>query len=94
MIICAAIELTMNNMAQTKLIICGLRHADCFETIHALNDNWKFATKVQGFIDHKGNFLNRQEALIHARECGQLSITHEDYQKEHCLNELYSEDLY
>jgi hypothetical protein len=27
---------------------------------------------VQGFIDEKINFLNRQDAAIHAAECGQL----------------------
>jgi hypothetical protein len=28
---------------------------------------------VQGFIDHEGNFLERQQAAQHARDCGQLT---------------------
>jgi hypothetical protein len=54
----------------------------------------------QGFIDDKGNYLNRQEAAKHATECGQvekgkakvLRPDHPDY----CFNghTLYSEDLW
>lgn len=94
MIICAAVKLTMNDEAETEMIICGHRHGNCFATITQLNILWDGCKKVQGFINHKGEFLNRKEALIHAVECGQLSETHKYYQEDHNINELYSEDLY
>jgi len=27
---------------------------------------------VQGFLDHEGNFLDRRQAYIHAKECNQV----------------------
>ena len=45
-------------------------------------------------MNHKGEFFDRKEALEHALECGQLSATHRWYQKDHNIDELYSEDLY
>jgi hypothetical protein len=50
--------------------------------------------EVQGFINHKGEFLNRKEALAHAIECGQLTETHRYYREDNGIDELYSEDLY
>jgi hypothetical protein len=94
MIICAAIKLTMNNIAGTELVVCGLRHADCLTVIQSLNSNWLNAKQIHGFINHKGEFLDRKEALAHALEIGQLSQTHIDFQTEHNVNEMFSEDLY
>ena len=96
MIVCAAYKLTMNNAAGTEIIICGHRHHNCLATIAQLNSNWVGAKKVDGFINHKGEFLDRKEAYRHAEECGQLSATnrwfHEDEKRGSI--ELYSEDLY
>lgn len=95
MIICAAIKIKYidsENVVQ-ELIVCGRRHSDCLQVIHRL-DNKHTESKVQGFINHKGVFLDRKEALAHALECGQLSATHRWYQKDHNIDELYSEDLY
>ena len=94
MIICAAIKITMNNVAETSTIICGHRHGDCFQTITMLNDNWKFCKREEGFITNTGEFLDRKEALTHALDCGQLSTTNRWYQEDHNIDELYSEDLY
>jgi hypothetical protein len=93
MIVCAAIKITMNNMAETSEVICGLRHGDCLKTIRQLNSNWLHCKQTQGFINHKGEFLDRKEALTHALECGQLNETTKWYQKDHGIDELYSEDL-
>ena len=95
MIICAAIDITFVNSKDevVNLIVCGHRHCDCFKTIRQL-DNKHTQWTVQGFIDHKGRFLDRKEALAHAQECGQLSATHRWYQEDHNIDELYSEDLY
>ena len=95
MIICAAIKITyIDSKNETQeLVVCGHRHSDCFKVIHRL-DNKHTESKIQGFINHKGEFLDRKEALAHARECGQLSATHRWYQQDHNIDELYSEDLY
>ena len=94
MIICAAIKLNMNNDIGTEMVVCGHRHCNCFAIISQLDEPWRRCVKVQGFINHKGEFLDRKEALAHAIECGQLSATHRYYREDHNINELYSEDLY
>lgn len=100
MVICAAIKLIDTNSVLPEgdedLIVCGHRHRDCFEIISQLCEGWhsKNIKRIQGFINHKGEFLDRKKALAHAKECGQLSETHRYYQEDHNINELYSEDLY
>ena len=93
MIVCAAIELTN---AEAKLVICGLRHANCIQTIKSLDSNWTNAKKVDGFINHKGEFLDRKEAFKHALECGQINQHAKWYREDNndTTEELYSEDLY
>lgn len=95
MIICAAIKINGLNadFQEIDTVICGLRHSDCFKTIRFLQLLSK-PEMVQGFINHKGEFLDRKEALAHARECGQLPETVRYYQEDHNIDELYSEDLY
>lgn len=95
MIICAAISLTYKNKNNQLLgaIICGHRHCNCFDMMKHM-DVATIINLTQGFINHKGEFLDRKQALIHARECGQLSETHRYYQEDNNIDELYSEDLY
>ena len=45
----------------------------------------------EGFMTHKGEFLNREDAWKHAEECGQLS-TNVLHTTNHKV--LFSEDLY
>lgn len=100
MIVCAAIKLINEELYGVKLdqpeelIICGHRHCNCFAVISQLGARWAGRKKIQGFINHKGEFLDRKEAFTHAKECGQLSATHRYYQQDHNITELYSEDLY
>lgn len=95
MIICAAIKLIRRPNMEESLVVCGLRHCDCFKTIHHLEHEWREdSLKIQGFINHKGEFLDRKQALAHAQECGQLNATTRWYQQDHNIDELYSEDLY
>lgn len=102
MIICAAIKLVnpcdrAGLLLETarELIICGHRHSDCFKIIRNLEDTWATEAKqVQGFINHKGEFLDRKEAFKHAKEIGQCNATQRWYWEDHNQDELYSEDLY
>ena len=97
MIICAAIKIITKAEylnGNKELVVCGHRHCNCFATISQMESSWRGGTKIQGFITHTGEFLDRKEALVHARECGQLSETHRYYQEDHNIDELYSEDLY
>ena len=95
MIICAAIKIINEELYGVKLampeelIVCGHRHCDCLKVISNLNPRWFRRKQIQGFINHKGEFLDRKEALAHALECGQLSATHRYYQENHNINQLY-----
>lgn len=95
MIVCAAIKIEFEDSRchRKELIVCGHRHANCFEVINEL-DKTRIISQIQGFINHKGEFLDRKEALVHALEIGQLSQTHIDYQRDNHINEMFSEDLY
>jgi hypothetical protein len=95
MIVCAAIKLVMRPNLDEELVVCGHRHSDCFKVIHNLERCWRENTlKIQGFIDHRGQFLTRAKAFAHAYECGQISATAQWYHEDHNQTELYSEDLY
>ena len=96
MIICAAIDITFVNSKNevNRLVVCGYRHGDCHKTIRQL-DNKHTQWSEEGFIDHNGDFLNRQEAFLHAIECGQINKHNQWYREDNKVpNELYSEDLY
>lgn len=95
MIICAAIKIQHNDNIGNPLepiIICGHRHGDCYKIIKYLDINR--VSEEQGFINHKGEFLTRQEAFEHAKEIGQCNATQRWYWEDHNQDELYSEDLY
>lgn len=88
MIICAAIRVD-------HIVICGLRHCDCYETLHDLNPLLSTNPNIEeGFISHNNVFLDREQAYRHADICGQLSETiREQKRLDRCLT-LYTEDLY
>ena len=94
MIICAAIKLKglTNTTKLVDTVICGFRHGDCLKVISQFDID--VIESVQGFLKHDGTFLDRKEALAHALECGQLSVTTRWYHEDHNQDELYSEDLY
>ena len=94
MIVCAAIKIQMNNLDEPTIVPC-FRHGYGFSLIKDLvQDRKVYKELAQGFINHKGEFLDRKEALEHAIECGQLSETHRYYREDNNIDELYSEDLY
>ena len=95
MIICAAMKL-IDEERNESIIICGHRHGNCFQMIGNLNERWKkVPCIIQGFINHKGEFLDRNEAYKHALECGQINQHTRWYREDNKYEEnLYSEDLY
>ena len=81
-IVCAAIR---NGLGH---IICGPRHFDEIMRAQVVGrTDWKQAE--QGFVDQRGHFLNRKQALAVAEEAGQIV--------RRCggdETELFSENLY
>ena len=95
MIVCAAVVVAHKDNSDNKITIPCLRHGWAYGLIH----DFGFAPGVykrveEGFLTHDGKFLDRIDALEHARTCGQLSATVRQYKQDHFENELYSEDLY
>lgn len=82
-IVCAAVQF------EDGLIVAGARHFDPVmrSVIGRLGLTGSFGPK-QGFIDQRGNFLTRQEAMVIARKNGQL-LDHVGPS-----NTLFSESIY
>lgn len=95
MIICAAIKIQVEGLDHETIIPCH-RHGDGFKLLKDLRYIPRIGYKElgQGFINHEGEFLNRQEAFSHALDCGQLSATTRECKRVNRETELYSEDLY
>jgi hypothetical protein len=90
-IICAALLIQVEGVDHETIIPCW-RHGKGFQILADLGFQPKSGYKVieQGFINHKGEFLNRKEAFEYASEIGQLPSTLIRYSS----GDLYSEDLY
>ena len=73
MILAAAIKYYIEETGK-EVILCGARHGNVFIQLEALGFKPRKGYKEieQGFIDHKNNFLTREEAFEHAKMCGQL----------------------
>lgn len=99
-IVCAALyyndgifrEHQCSNM-KTGMVICGLRHCNCFSTMmiifpnreHIVNPNERI---IQGFITTTNRFVDRAEGFIIALREGQIIHRRGDTEI------LMSEDLY
>lgn len=88
-IICAAIN-------YNEIIICGLRHVDCFDTLIKLSNKYTPITDLptkedQGFLTSFNRFVDRKEAYRIAIESHQITLTLFDGIEE---GRLISEDLY
>ena len=85
-----------NRHKKTRFIVTGARHFDNIMRsqikayFKSLNEpeNWGSAWE-QGFIDQFGNFLTRKEAMVIAKENGQIRRDGERVRLE-----LFSENLY
>lgn len=84
-IVCAAIRLN-------GYVICGARHFDSVMLAQIKcrvdSDDWYSNDVTQGFIDNKGIYLDRYEALKVAQDANQL------IRKTNPVDRLFSEDLY
>ena len=87
MIVCAAL------LVDNKILVPCYRHNTGFEMLKELTGKKirEYESIDQGFMNHKGEFLTREEAWKHAEECGQLS-TNVLHTTNHKV--LFSEDLY
>ena len=98
MILASAIKFLITE-TNKEIVLCGARHGDIYAQLDVLGfkPNNGYEEIEQGFIDNHNNFLNRKDAFIHAKECGQLCarIVHERESKKLCggLN-MISEDLW
>lgn len=65
---------------------------------HLIHKIWcaglKAAVGTQGFVNHLGAFLNRQESASEALSCGQVVIGHANIRHVFNGRDLYSEDLW
>lgn len=95
MIICAALKIQVEGLDHETIVPCW-RHGKGFELLVDLGFQAKKGYKVleQGFMTHKGEFLNRKEAFQHVKDIGQCNATQRWYWEDHNQDELYSEDLY
>lgn len=95
MIICAALLVQVEGLDHETIVPCW-RHGKGFEILRDLGfaPQTKYKVVAQGFINHKGEFLDRKEAFEHAKEIGQCNATQRWYWDDHKQDELYSEDLY
>ena len=57
------------------IIFTGFRHPDIIRYLVKLGYEKPIPNHGQGFIDHTGEFLSREEAKIHAFTCKQISTT-------------------
>ena len=69
------------------LVYIGHRHCDCFAQMDKCGLK-NHDGRIQGFVDEKGKFLNRFEALEVAQKFNQIVTKHPP------LDQLLSEDLY
>jgi hypothetical protein len=78
-------------LMQDGLIVPGVRHfsPDMRAVLHRIyGDGYHLNVKAQGFIDARGNFLDRKEAW---RRCEETQQFHKTVSIE---GTLYSENLY
>lgn len=94
MIICAAISVKfVRNGKSVEAVIPGYRHGSCWELMAALGVPGD-REEIEGFIDHRGEFLDRYDAFDHALMCGQISETTLLCKRERRERMLFSEDIY
>lgn len=82
---------------QHEVIICGHRHYDeimlsQIRAIRAGGIDLRRSGQIQGFVDNRGKFHDRKDALAIASEAGQINRVRLKLSPDY--DELFSEDLY
>lgn len=95
MIVCAAIKFHIEE-TNRDVILCGVRHGDCYTQLEALRFRPKGGYKEieQGFVDNNGIFFGRKQAYEEALKIGQIAPSTKVLKIEKSEDELYSEDLW
>jgi len=74
------------------------RHCHCFEHFYKVTGVRAPKTKTgggnQGFYTHMGRYLNRFEAMKHAKRCGQKLVNRGDDVEHKWSHPLFSEDVW
>lgn len=75
------------------------RHCDCFDLAKEMGiDHVKARIGIravdQGFVTDKGVYLDRNQAMRHAKRCGQALIKTSEDLKHRWSDPLFSEDLW
>ena len=95
MIVCAAVKLHIDKTGE-EVVLCGPRHHYAYDQLLKLGfepqKGYKFV--VDGFVDHMGNFMNREDALKYAIKIGQVCSEIRGKYWKGTKKELYSEDLW
>ena len=81
------------------IVIPCWRHHCGYGILYDLDAKNKFGDTYreqveEGFIDHRGDFLTREQAFYHAIECGQIPAELRHLKAQRGEELLYSEDLY
>lgn len=96
MILASAIKYYIEDTGR-EVVLCGARHEYIFKQLELLGfEPRKWYKEIeQGFIDHKNNFLTREEAYEHAKMCGQISEKIIYERENGCIGDrkMISEDL-
>ena len=98
MIICAAI-MVENDPSKPypfcQTVVPCLRHCGGYSILKDLCPEKKLhLNAVEGFMNHKGDFLTREDAYEEARRCGQIPAELRHLKQERGETMLFSEDLY
>ena len=95
MLVASAIKFKIERTGK-EVILCGVRHGDCFRQLEALGFEPRkgYEEIEQGFVDNYGVFRNRNQALLHAVQCGQLNADMRGQYSRGEKKTLYSEDLW
>ncbi len=70
------------------------RHHDVIRLMISVCNLPKPIKGVQGFINHKNEFLTRKESAVEAIQCGQVISGHANLRHVFDGNTLFSEDLW
>lgn len=94
MVVCSAIRVLIErNGIPVEAVVPGIRHADCWNLLATLGYPVARQESAEGFLDHKGIFMDRLDAYDHAFVCGQLSATTLESKCERREYSLFSEDI-